>query len=190
MDITLLAAAFGITLFSSAIVAPGIFSRLDEAAASRLLRAFWPRYYLVNALLALAAAYFAEFEYVALLAVSVAVMMVVSLIATPMLNRARDQGRHRAFSIGHGAVVAVNLVAIVTLGWAIFMALAHQPKGAHQKTGIFFGAESVAWPPLSVTRDCYLSSAFRQDPGCVQAGQQDHWPQKGTDPDPKRSGAG
>lgn len=125
MDTALLAATLGITLFSSAIVAPAIFAKLGADAAGPLLRAFWPRYYAVNGALALVAAYFADFDYVALLALSVTVMMVLSLLATPSLNRARDQGRHRAFSIGHRALVAVNLVALVTLGWAIYMSLVH-----------------------------------------------------------------
>lgn len=125
MDTVFLAAALGIVLFSSAIVAPAIFAKLSADDAGPLLRAFWPRYYTANALLALLAAYFATFEYVALLAVSVTVMMAISLLATPWLNRARDQGRHRAFSVGHRALVAINLVALVTLGWAIYMALEH-----------------------------------------------------------------
>ena len=127
MDTALLAATLGIMLFSSAIVAPAIFAKLGAEAAGPLLRAFWPRYYAVNAVLALVAAYFAAFDYVALLAVSVTVMMAVSLLATPSLNRARDEGRHRAFSIGHRALVAINLVALITLGWAIYMALTHPP---------------------------------------------------------------
>lgn len=127
MDTALLAATLGIMLFSSAIVAPAIFAKLGAETAGPLLRAFWPRYYAVNAVLALVAAYFAAFDYVALLAVSVTVMMAVSLLATPSLNRARDEGRHRAFSIGHRALVAINLVALITLGWAIYMALPHPP---------------------------------------------------------------
>jgi len=129
MDTAFLAAALGIMLFSSAIVAPAIFAKLGADTAGPLLRAFWPRYYAVNALLALVAAYFADFGYVALLAVSVTAMMVVSLLATPWLNRVRDEGRHRAFSIGHRALVAVNLFALVTLGWAIYMALVHPAPG-------------------------------------------------------------
>lgn len=129
MDTVFLAAALGIMLFSSAIVAPAIFAKLGPDTAGPLLRAFWPRYYAVNALLALVAAWFADFDYVALLAVSVTAMMVVSLLATPWLNRARDEGRQRAFSIGHRALVAVNLLALVTLGWAIYMALVHPAPG-------------------------------------------------------------
>ena len=125
VDTALLAAALGIMLFSSAIVAPAIFAKLGADTAGPLLRAFWPRYYAVITLLALGAALIAAFDYVALLAGSVAVMMVTSLFATPSLNRARDQGRHRAFSIGHRALVGINLIALVTLGWAIYMALAH-----------------------------------------------------------------
>jgi hypothetical protein len=129
METALLAATLGIMLFSSAIVAPAIFAKLGADTAGPLLRAFWPRYYAVNAVLALVAAYFATFDYVALLAASVTAMMAVSLLATPALNRARDAGRHRAFSIGHRALVGVNLVALVTLAWAIFMALSHTASG-------------------------------------------------------------
>jgi len=51
------------------------------------------------------------------------VMMGVSLAATPALNRARDEGRHAAFSFGHRAVVVINLFALVTLGWAVWQSL-------------------------------------------------------------------
>lgn len=125
MDTALLAATLGIMFFSSAIVAPAIFAKLGADAAGPLLRAFWPRYYAVTSALALAAAYFADFDYVALLALSVTIMMVFSLLATPSLNRARDQGRHRAFSVGHRTLVAINLLALITLAWAIYMALVH-----------------------------------------------------------------
>jgi hypothetical protein len=102
MDTVFLAAAFGIMLFSSAVLAPTVFSRLGADAAKPLLRAFWPRYYAINGALAAQG-------YVGLLAVSVAVMMGLSLVATPALNRARDEGRQRAFSLGHRALVAINL---------------------------------------------------------------------------------
>jgi hypothetical protein len=123
MDAILLAAALGVMLFSSALLAPLIFAKLSPDAAGPLLRAFWPRYYAVNGGLALLAAVLAAQGYVALLAASVAVMMGVSLAATPALNRARDEGRHAAFSFGHRAVVAINLFALVTLGWAIWQSL-------------------------------------------------------------------
>ena len=123
MDGILLGAALGIMLFSSALLAPLIFAKLSPEAAGPLLRAFWPRYYAVNGALAVLAALVAVQGYVALLAASVAVMMGVSLLATPALNRARDEGRHAAFSFGHRAVVAINLFALVTLGWAIWQSL-------------------------------------------------------------------
>jgi hypothetical protein len=123
MDVILLSAALGVMLFSSALLAPLIFAKLSPDAAGPLLRAFWPRYYTVNGVLAAVAALVAVQAYVALLAASVAVMMGVSLLATPALNRARDEGRHAAFSFGHRAVVAINLFALVTLGWAIWQAL-------------------------------------------------------------------
>jgi hypothetical protein len=123
MDTVFLAAAFGIMLFSSAVLAPTVFSRLGADAAKPLLRAFWPRYYAINGALAVLAAVFAAQGYVGLLAVSVAVMMGLSLVATPALNRARDEGRQRAFSLGHRALVAINLLALVTVGWAIRVSL-------------------------------------------------------------------
>jgi len=130
MDTALLAAALGIVLFSSALLAPTLFAKLGADAAGPFLRAFWPRYYAVNGALALLAALFAAQPYVALLAGSVAVMMGGSMLATPALNRARDSGRHRAFSVGHRALVAVNVLALFTLAWAIHRTLAASPLHA------------------------------------------------------------
>lgn len=123
MDTILLAAALGIMLFSSAVLAPTIFAKLGADAAKPLLRAFWPRYYAINGVLAVVAAVVSSQGYVALLAASVAVMMGVSLLATPALNRARDEGRHEAFSLGHRVLVAINLFALVTLGWALWQGM-------------------------------------------------------------------
>lgn len=124
MDTILLAAALGIMLFSSAVLAPTIFSRLGAKAAKPLLRAFWPRYYAVNGALAAAAAAISAPGYVALLAGSVALLMGASLLATPSLNLARDEGRHQAFVLGHRALVAVNLFALLTLAWGLWQGLA------------------------------------------------------------------
>ena len=59
MDAIFLAAALGVMLFSSALLAPLIFAKLSPDAAGPLLRAFWPRYYVVTGVFAVLAAVFA-----------------------------------------------------------------------------------------------------------------------------------
>lgn len=104
--ILLLAAAgtwVGAILFQSAIVAPSVFTALDEAAARGFLRTLFPRFFrlgLACSGLSLAGAVVAGVSAgwppgavtVAMLAAAMTLLAVIALAMIPSINAARDAG--------------------------------------------------------------------------------------------------
>ncbi len=121
----------GVIICLSFLVAPLVFKTVDGPAASRFLRALFPRYY--RALLALAliatglalagapAGLWAAGSWLAAAAGSLALV--------PAINAARDAGDAGAarFRRLHGLSVGLNLVMLVACAW-IVAALARLPE--------------------------------------------------------------
>jgi hypothetical protein len=106
----------GIILCLSFVVAPLVFKTLDGPAASRFLRALFPRYYRFLAVLALAAVLLVVFSghhglWPALVWLAAAVL---SLVLVPAINAARDAGASGAtrFKALHGLSVGLNFVML------------------------------------------------------------------------------
>ena len=118
----LAATAFGAAVFVSFFLAPMVFRVLEPAAASRFLRAMFPRYYacllacgagLVGLSLAVPGIGPASIALAALAAVSTALV--------PRINAARDAGEamKRRFRQLHGLSVALNLGMLAASGWLV-----------------------------------------------------------------------
>jgi len=122
----------GAILFQSAIVAPSVFSVLDESAARRFLRTLFPRFFrlgLVLSLLSVASAVVAGATtgwpsgslFIASAATLMAAFAATALGMIPAINAARDAGGAGAarFSALHrinvGLTVAMLVAAIAIL---------------------------------------------------------------------------
>lgn len=131
--VAVLAALLGALLFGGAAVAPLAVRVLDEAAAARLLRAYWPRYYrlaiavgaaLTAVLLLLAADALPGGSAHRLLPALGGLMTVsffVALMLIPRINAARDRGDDRSFRRLHG--VDMGLTALGLLAGFALLAL-------------------------------------------------------------------
>ena len=112
----------GAILLQSAIVAPSVFSVLDESAARRFLRTLFPRFFrfgLVSSLLSLAAAaaigatagWTPLSVFIASAAVLMSIFAAAALNMIPAINAARDAGADGAarFSALHRANVVLTV---------------------------------------------------------------------------------
>ncbi len=125
-----LAALFGAIVFFPSVVAPVVFSVMDEEMSGRFLRRFFPRYYLyliISAVLG-AAAFIASFiasgiEGSLTLAAGLALIALSTLWVRqslmPRINAARDAVQagdptaQSRFNTGHRLSVVINMVQLI-----------------------------------------------------------------------------
>ena len=118
----LVAAVFGSMLFFSFVMAPLIFTQLEEAVAGRFIRAVFPWYYVLLGVLSFLAAVFLFF----LAPLQAGIMLGVASLAMfsrqllmPMINALRDQGlagdqrAEKQFNQLHRVSVVINMVQLV-----------------------------------------------------------------------------
>tara|TARA_Y100000817_G_C16729234_1_gene487230 strand:- start:364 stop:765 length:402 start_codon:yes stop_codon:yes gene_type:complete len=86
-----------VIIFFSAVIAPTVFSAVDERNAGLFLRAFFPKYYYFGFFLGLAALLILSFAQ----SVSISFLIIIGLMLTltaisirliPLINNARDAG--------------------------------------------------------------------------------------------------
>ncbi|MDJ0878686.1 MAG: DUF4149 domain-containing protein [Halieaceae bacterium] len=118
----LAAGLFGSMLFFSFVMAPLIFTQLDEATAGRFIRAVFPWYYLVllalSGLGALTLFSIAPLEAGLMLAIA-STAAFARQVLMPMINRLRDQslagdaGAGKRFDQMHRFSVLINMMQLV-----------------------------------------------------------------------------
>lgn len=118
----LASASLGAIMFFSAAIAPTIFQALPEKEVGKSLRAVFPKYFLVNGIVAAVAGLLAaEPLPSALLLASAATMIVVRFGAISVINQARDAmvagdgPAGRKFERWHRATVVINIVEMAAL---------------------------------------------------------------------------
>ncbi|MBC8050373.1 MAG: DUF4149 domain-containing protein [Chitinophagales bacterium] len=124
----LVSASLGAMLFFSAVIALTVFQVLDERAAGQFLRTIFPKYFVVNGLIALFAAVlaFRPLES-ALLVLCAALMIGVRQFVIPIINDARDAmvtgdaAAKARFDGWHRVSVVVNLAEMVLLVIIIYL---------------------------------------------------------------------
>ena len=103
----------GIIVFQSVVVAPLVFSQLKDGSAGLFLRALFPRFFLALTLLAalmVVNSIVVQQPASAVLSGTAVLAGVIAYLIIPATNRARDQGRSRAFKKLHLASVLLMLV--------------------------------------------------------------------------------
>ena len=113
----------GIIVFQSVIVAPLVFSQLKDGSAGPFLRALFPRFFLALTLLAalmVVNSIVLQQTTSTLLSVAAVLAGVIAYLLIPATNRARDQGRSRAFKKLHLASVLLMLV-IATVNFLVLL---------------------------------------------------------------------
>jgi len=105
-------ASLGIIVFQTAVLAPLVFTQLKDGSRGPFLRALFPRFFLILAVLGLGSAlssYFGDFDRGAVLGVIALILALIAYVLIPSTNRARDEDRKKAFKFLHLASVLLTL---------------------------------------------------------------------------------
>jgi len=120
LSIYLTSIILGIMLFFSFVVAPVVFTTLDEQNARKFIRRIFPYYYNVNlgiSLLVLLILFFtSNFEIKFYLILVVAILFAISnYLLMPMINKFRDENQDKKFKYSHLISVIFNFIQILIL---------------------------------------------------------------------------
>ena len=120
LSIYLTSIILGIMLFFSFVVAPVVFTTLDEENARKFIRRIFPYYYNVNlgiSLLVLLILLFTRnFEIKFYLILVVAILFAISnYLLMPMINKFRDENQDKKFKYSHLISVIFNFIQILIL---------------------------------------------------------------------------
>ena len=112
-------------LFFSFVVAPVVFTTLDEENARKFIRKIFPYYYDVNlgiSLLVLLILFFtSNFEIKFYLILVVAILFAISnYLLMPMINKFRDENQDKKFKYSHLTSVIFNFIQILILVVILF----------------------------------------------------------------------
>ena len=125
LSIYLTSIILGIMLFFSFVVAPVVFTTLDEENARKFIRRIFPYYYNVNLgislLVLLIFLFTSNFEIKFYLILVVAILFAISnYLLMPMINKFRDENQDKKFKYSHLISVIFNFVQILILVVILF----------------------------------------------------------------------
>ena len=116
----LTAMILGIMLFFSFVIAPVVFTTLDEDNARKFIRRIFPFYYNVN--LAISFVILLIFLFLSKLGVDFYLILLITILfATsnyllmPLINKYRDEKQDKKFKYSHFISVVINFVQMICL---------------------------------------------------------------------------
>ena len=120
ISIYLTAMILGIMLFFSFVIAPVVFTSLDEENARKFIRRIFPFYYNVN--LGLSLIVLITFLFLSKLGIDFYLILVITLLfATsnyllmPLINKFRDEKQDKKFKYSHFLSVLINFIQMLFL---------------------------------------------------------------------------
>ena len=120
VSIYLTAMILGIMLFFSFVIAPVVFTTLDEENARKFIRRIFPFYYNVN--LALSLIVLLAFFFLSKLGIDFYLILAITILfATsnyllmPLINKYRDEKQDIKFKYSHFISVVINFVQMICL---------------------------------------------------------------------------
>ena len=120
ISIYLTAMILGIMLFFSFVIAPVVFTTLDEDNARKFIRRIFPFYYNVN--LGLSLIVLLTFLFLSKLGLDFYLILVITLLfATsnyllmPLINKYRDEKQDKKFKYSHFVSVVINFIQMLFL---------------------------------------------------------------------------
>ena len=120
VSIYLIAITLGIMLFFSFVIAPVVFTTLDEDNARKFIRRIFPFYYNVN--LAISSVILLTFLFLSKLGVDFYLILLITILfATsnyllmPLINKYRDEKQDKKFKYSHFISVVINFVQMICL---------------------------------------------------------------------------
>jgi len=120
VSIYLTAMVLGIMLFFSFVIAPVVFTTLDEDNARKFIRRIFPFYYNVN--LGISLIVLLTFLFLSNLGIDFYLILAISLLFAisnyllmPLINKFRDQKQEKKFKYSHFISVIINFVQMIFL---------------------------------------------------------------------------
>ena len=110
----------GTMVFFSFVVAPVIFTTLNEENARKFIRKIFPYYYLFNLIISiltiLSFIIIKKFSIEFYLISFVAILFVISnFVLMPLINKFRDTNQDKKFKYSHSISVVINFVQMILL---------------------------------------------------------------------------
>jgi len=121
VSIYLTAMILGIMLFFSFVIAPVVFTTLDEDNARKFIRRIFPFYYNVNlgiSLIVLLTFIFLNnlgIDFFFILAICL-LFAILNYLLMPLINKYRDEKQDNKFKYSHFISVVINFVQMILLG--------------------------------------------------------------------------
>ena len=120
VSIYLIAMILGIMLFFSFVIAPVVFTTLDEDNARKFIRRIFPFYYNVN--LAISFVVLLTFLFLSKLGVDFYLILLITILFAisnyllmPLINKYRDEKQDKKFKYSHFISVVINFVQMICL---------------------------------------------------------------------------
>ena len=120
VSIYLTAMILGIMLFFSFVIAPVVFTTLDEDNARKFIRRIFPFYYNVNLMISFVV--LLTFLFLSKLGVDLYLIILITILfATsnyllmPLINKYRDEKQDKKFKYSHFISVAINFFQMICL---------------------------------------------------------------------------
>ena len=120
VSIYLTAMILGIMLFFSFVIAPVVFTTLDEDNARKFIRRIFPFYYNVN--LAISFVILLIFLFLSKLGVDFYLILLITILFAisnfllmPLINKYRDEKQDKKFKYSHFISVIINFVQMICL---------------------------------------------------------------------------
>ena len=120
LSIYLIAMILGIMLFFSLVIAPVVFTTLDEDNARKFIRRIFPFYYNVN--LAISFIVLLLFLLLSKLGVDFYLILIITILFAisnyllmPLINKYRDEKQDKKFKYSHFISVVINFVQMICL---------------------------------------------------------------------------
>ena len=120
LSIYLIAMILGIMLFFSFVIAPVVFTTLDEDNARKFIRRIFPFYYNVN--LTISFVILLIFLFLSKLGIDFYLILLITILfATsnyllmPLINKYRDEKQDKKFKYSHFISVVINFIQMICL---------------------------------------------------------------------------
>ena len=120
VSIYLIVMILGIMLFFSFVIAPVVFTTLDEDNARKFIRRIFPFYYNVN--LAISFIVLLLFLFLSKLGVDFYLILLITILFAisnyllmPLINKYRDEKQDKKFKYSHFISVVINFVQMICL---------------------------------------------------------------------------
>ena len=120
ISIYLTSMILGIMLFFSFVIAPVVFTTLDDENARKFIRRIFPFYYNVNLVISFIVLvtffFLSKFGIEFILIITITILFAISnYYLMPLINKYRDEKQNKKFKYSHFTSVVINFIQIFFL---------------------------------------------------------------------------